>query len=208
MNTIDAIVIGVIGVSTLIAFLRGFVREMLTIGSWIGAALVTLYGFPALQPRFETWISSKLAADIVGGIGLFLISLIVFSILSHMIAKLVRGSALTAVDRSLGLLFGLVRGAIVVSLAYMLILWLDPAWLEGARTAPAMARGAEILRSWAPAEFANDLPADLRPPSQDKQTPGQQTPGQQTGDDSARKPVYNQRQNDALQRLIDATSRK
>jgi membrane protein required for colicin V production len=198
MNTVDAIVIGVIGVSTLIAFLRGFVREMLTIGSWIGAALVTIYGFPLLQARFETWISSKLAADIVGGIGLFLLSLIVFSILSHMIARFVRGSALTAVDRSLGLLFGLVRGAIVVSLAYMLIIWLNPSLLEGARTAPMMARGAEILRGWAPRELANELPADLRPP----------TPDNETKNDAAQKPSYNQRQNDALQRLIDATSRK
>ncbi len=111
MNTVDVIVIGVIGFSTLIAFLRGFVREVLTVGSWIGAAIVTIYGFPLLRGRFESWISSKLAADIAGGIGLFLVTLVVLSVLSHMIARIVRGSALTAVDRSLGLLFGLVRGA-------------------------------------------------------------------------------------------------
>jgi hypothetical protein len=112
----------------------------------------------------------------------------------------VRGSALTAVDRSLGLLFGLVRGAILVSLAYMLILWGDPNMLRGARTTPMMARGAEILRNIAPSELAEDLPADLKlpPPAPD-------------GDpkhDTADKPIYNRRQNDAMQRLIDATSGK
>ena len=202
MNTVDIVVIAVVGISALIAFLRGFVREMLTIGSWIGAALVTLYGFPILQPKFEQWISSKLAADIAGGIGLFLISLIAFSIFSHMIARFVRGSALTAVDRSLGLLFGLVRGAILVSLSYMLIFALDPNLLRGARTTPMMARGAEILRDMAPKELANDLPADLRLPPPTAQPDGD------PNHDAAEKPIYNRRQNNDMQRLIDATSGK
>jgi len=93
MNTVDIIVIAVVGLSALIAFLRGFVREVLTIGSWLGASLVTLYGFPLVQGRFEQWISSKMAADIVCGISLFLFTLILLSILSHMIARFVRGSA-------------------------------------------------------------------------------------------------------------------
>ena len=65
MNTIDIIVIAVVALSALIAFLRGFVREVLTIGSWLGASLVKLYGFTLLQGKFEQWISSKMAADIV-----------------------------------------------------------------------------------------------------------------------------------------------
>lgn len=201
MNTVDIIVVAVVAISALIAFLRGFVREVLTIGSWIGAALVTLYGFPILQPKFQQVVSNKMAADIGGGIALFLVSLVVFSIISHMIARFVRGSALTAVDRSLGLLFGLVRGAILVSLAYMLILWGNPNMLRGARTTPMMARGAEILRNLAPKELANDLPADLQLPP----------PAAQEGDpktDAAAKPIYNRRENNDMQRLIDATSGK
>jgi membrane protein required for colicin V production len=201
MNTVDIIVIAVVAISALIAFLRGFVREVLTIGSWLGASLVTLYGFPLLQPKFEQWISSKLAADIVCGISLFLGSLIIFSILSHMVARFVRGSALTAVDRSLGLLFGLVRGAILVSLAYMLIFTLDPNILRGARTTPMMARGAEILRDMAPKELANDLPADLH-------LPPPPPPDSDPKHDAAAKPIYNRKQNDDMQRLIDATSGK
>jgi uncharacterized membrane protein required for colicin V production len=118
-----------------------------------------------------------------------------------MVARFVRGSALTAVDRSLGLLFGLLRGAILVSLAYMLIFAMDPTLLRGARTAPMMARGAEILRNMAPKELANDLPSELQLPP----------PPDSDGDpkhDSPAKPIYNQHTNDALQRLIDATSRK
>ncbi len=200
MNTIDIIVIAVVALSALIAFLRGFVREVLTIGSWLGASLVTLYGIALVQPKFEQMISNKMVADIASGVSLFLLSLVVFSILSHMIAGFVRGSALTAVDRSLGLLFGLVRGAILVSLAYMLVLWADPNMLRGARTTPMMARGAEILRGLAPKELADDLPADLRLPPPPPADDGKH--------DAAAKPTYNRKQNDDMQRLIDATSGK
>jgi membrane protein required for colicin V production len=203
MNSVDFVVIAIVAISALIAFLRGFVREVLTIGSWLGALLVTLYGFSFLQPKFEQWISSKVAADIACGVSLFLVSLVIFSIVSHMVSGLVRGSALTAVDRSLGLVFGLVRGAILVSLAYMLITWMGSTLFEGARTAPIMAKGADILRNLAPKELGDQLPSNLRlPPSEAAQgsDPKQTDPAQ---------PAYNKRQNDALQRLIeDAASRR
>jgi membrane protein required for colicin V production len=200
MNTIDIVVISVIALSAIIAFLRGFVREMLTIGSWLGAAAVLLYGFPLLQSRFEQWIpSSKLAAHLVGGAVLFLGSLLVFSILSHMIAKFVRGSALTAVDRSLGFLFGLARGAVLVSLAYLVVAYLQPTLLEGARTAPMMARGAEILKSLAPKDIADQMTVDLPKPA---------AAGGNGKQDAAAQPAYTKRANDALQRLIEAVPEK
>lgn len=201
MNTVDIVVISVVAISALIAFLRGFVREMLTIGSWIGAALVTLYGFTILEPRFEQWIpSSKLAAHLVGGAALFLGSLVIFSILSHLVAKFVRGSALTAVDRSLGFLFGLARGAVLVSLAYMIVVSLEPSLFEGARTAPMLARGAGILKSLAPKELADQMTTQLPPPTSPAGDNGKQ--------DAAAQPTYTKRENDALQRLLDAASGK
>jgi membrane protein required for colicin V production len=201
MNTVDIIVIAVIAISAIVAFLRGFVREVLTVGSWLGAALVTLYGYGAVKPHFEQWISNKLAADIAGGLALFIGSLIVFSIISHMVARFVRGSALTAVDRSLGLLFGLVRGAILTSLAYMILVGMDANILQGARTAPMMAKGAEILRSWAPSELADQLPANLRLPPPSGISDEQKR-------DATPPPAYKRRQNDDLQRLIETTTGK
>ena len=200
MNTVDIIVIAVVALSALIAFLRGFVREVLTIGSWLGASLVTLYGFPLLQPKFEQWISSKLAADIACGISLFIVSLIVFSLISHTLARFVRGSALTAVDRSLGFLFGLARGAVLVSLAYMVVAALQPSLIEGARTAPMMARGAQILKNLAPKDIADQMTIDLPKPASAGGSNGRQ--------DAAAQPAYSKRANDALQRLIEAAPEK
>jgi membrane protein required for colicin V production len=202
MNTVDIIVIAVIAISAIVAFLRGFVREVLTVGSWLGAALVTLYGYGIVKPHFEQWISSKLAADIAGGLALFIGSLIVFSIISHILARFVRGSALTAVDRSLGLLFGLVRGAILTSLAYMILVGMDSNILQGARTAPMMAKGAEILRNMAPKELADELPSNLQLP------PPTSISDEAQKRDATPRPAYKRRQNDDLQRLIETTTGK
>jgi len=191
MNTVDAIVLSVIAISTVIAFLRGFVREVLTIGSWIGAALAVLYGFSYLKPTFEYYIKLKLAADLACGFTLFLVTLILLSILSHTLARFIRGSALTAVDRSLGLLFGLLRGAILVSLAYMLIGSLDPNIVKGARTQPMMARGAEILHSMTPKDFADGLPAALPISAPADETPGGEAKPDKTEADQG--PAYNKR---------------
>lgn len=200
MNTVDIIVIAVVAFSALIAFLRGFVREMLTIGSWIGAALVTLYAFPVVQSHFEQWITNRLAAHVVGIAVLFIGSLIVFSILSNFVARFVRGSALTAVDRSLGLLYGLLRGAVLVSLAYMIVMALEPSLFAGARTVPMMAKGAEILRSLAPKELSDEITTQLPLPASQAEDNQKQ--------DAVARPAYTQRQNDALQRLMDAASGK
>jgi membrane protein required for colicin V production len=205
MNTVDAIVLTVIAISTVIAFLRGFVREVLTIGSWIGAALAVLYGFSYLKPTFEHYIKMKLAADLVCGFTLFLITLVLLSILSHVLARFVRGSALTAVDRSLGLLFGLLRGAILVSLAYMLIHNIDPKLVEGARTESMMARGAQILHNMAPKEFAEELPQIPISAPGDETPAGDAKPDKTEADQG---PAYNKRQNEAMQRMIESQLKK
>jgi membrane protein required for colicin V production len=166
MNGVDVIVVAVVGLSAIIAFLRGFVREMLTVGSWLGATLVTLHGFAQLRPLMGQWIQSETVAIGATIAVLFFGSLILFSVLSHQLAKLVHGSALSAIDRSLGVAFGVVRGGILVSLAYMLFVWLQPngtPMLDTARTLPMMQRGAEILRDLAPADIGARLPLDNTP---------------------------------------------
>jgi membrane protein required for colicin V production len=166
MNGIDVVVLAVVGVSAIIAFLRGFVREMLTIGSWLGAALVTLYGFAPLLPHMRGWINNEIVAAGCTIAALFLSSLIVFSVISHQLAKFVHGSALSAVDRSLGVAFGVLRGGILVSLAYMAFIWLKPegtTMLEEAKTLPMMQRGAEMLRNVVPTDLGDRLPAELAP---------------------------------------------
>jgi membrane protein required for colicin V production len=150
MTSADLIIIAILALSALLAFMRGFVREVLSIGAWVGAALATIYGFPLAQPYARKYIEVALFADIAAGVAIFVLALIILTILSHALSKNVRDSALGAVDRSLGLLFGLVRGAVLVCLAYLVMAWAipqedRPGWVAQSRTLPLVQQGADLL---------------------------------------------------------------
>jgi len=150
MTSADLIIIAILALSALLAFMRGFVREVLSIGAWVGAALATIYGFPLAQPYARKYIEVALFADIAAGVTIFVVALILLTILSHALSKNVRDSALGAVDRSLGLLFGLVRGAVLVCLAYLVMAWAipkddRPVWVAQSRTLPLVQQGADLL---------------------------------------------------------------
>jgi membrane protein required for colicin V production len=156
MNLADIIVFVILILSAAIAFARGFVREVLSIGAWVGAAVATIYGFSYAQPIARRYIEMTLIADIVAGVVIFVVVLTLLTVLSHMLAKTVRGSALGAVDRSLGLLFGLARGAVLICIGYMVLVRLvpepadRPTWFTEARTLPIVQQSAEYLRSLLP----------------------------------------------------------
>jgi membrane protein required for colicin V production len=156
MNGLDFAVIAVIGLSGVFAFARGFVRETLSIVAWIGAAAATLYGFNAVYHGISKFVTAPLLAELAAGAGLFLVSLIVLTILTGYAARLVQASAASPIDRTLGLIFGIGRGAALVSLAYLLLdIGLPPSdrpnWIREAKCEPYLAEGANWLRTFIPA---------------------------------------------------------
>jgi len=155
VNLVDLAVLVVIALSAIFAFARGFVREALSIAAWVGAALITLYGFSYAYAVTTRFVTTPLLADLVAGAGLFLVSLIGLTILTGTIARAVQWSALTPIDRTLGLIFGVARGVVLVSIAYFVIdITLPPndrpSWLQDARSQPLLAQGADILRGVLP----------------------------------------------------------
>src|SRR5271166_794082 len=155
MNALDLAIVAIIALSAIFAFARGFVREALSIVAWVGAALITLYGFSHVYGFVVRFVTTPLLADLVAGAGLFVISLIAFTILTGYIARFVQLSSLSPIDRTLGLIFGLARGAFLVSLAYLVLdITLPrndrPGWVKQAKSEPFLAQGAELLRSALP----------------------------------------------------------
>jgi membrane protein required for colicin V production len=155
INPTDIAVIVILLLSALLAFARGLVREVLSVGAWVGAAFSTLYLFPHVLPMVQQVVAKELVAKAVAGIGIFVVALILLSIISHQLSKGVRGSALSAVDRSLGFVFGIARGAVIVCLAYLSVAWVfpppeQPRWLRDARTMPVIQSGADMLRNLVP----------------------------------------------------------
>lgn len=158
VNALDIIVIAVVALSALFAFARGFVKESLSIVAWVGAGFITLKGLPQLSPVAERYITTPLLAQIAAGITIFIVSLIILSLLTSAIAGRVKQSALSAVDRALGLLFGAFRGVVIACLGFLVLSWAIPkeadwpGWVRVARTRTFLASGAEVLKSLVPSE--------------------------------------------------------
>jgi membrane protein required for colicin V production len=155
VNALDLAIVAVIALSAVFAFARGFVREALSIAAWVGAAAITLYGFNNVYAVIIRFVTTPLLADLIAGAGLFVISLIVLTMLTGYAARFVEGSALSPIDRTLGLIFGLVRGVVLVSLAYLVV---DvslpqndrPPWIKEAKSERFLAKGADMLRDALP----------------------------------------------------------
>lgn len=160
MNALDIIVIAVILSSGLFAFARGFVKEALSVVAWVGAALAALYALPYTTPLAARFLPPGAVAEGAAAFAVFLVALLVLSIATSAVSRRVKESSLSAVDRTLGLIFGLVRGVVLVCLAYIALSWVwpadkqpQPAWIAGARTLPLLATGADRLRGLVPAAY-------------------------------------------------------
>lgn len=174
-NLADAVVAVVVALSAFFAFYRGFVREALALAGWIGAAVVAWRYHGDAEPYLQPYISGPMSTAAALG-GLFLVSLVVFSVAVVLLSRAVRGTSLSMLDRSLGFLFGAARGAVVVALLFLLgkhTWWGEdseamPEWLSGAASRTLIEYAAEALEEFVPGDIAPPPlppdPADLVPP--------------------------------------------
>jgi membrane protein required for colicin V production len=159
MNTIDIVVGIVLLISGVFALVRGFVHEVLAIAGWILAALAALWGVfrvPAVHDLSRHYIEKGWLADIAAGAVIFLVVLVVASFVTHWVSRHVQRSALGSADRALGFLFGVARGVVLCSLAYMVFIWLEPqppAWVDDAKSMPLIKRSAAVIESLMPERF-------------------------------------------------------
>jgi len=162
----DLVVLAVLLISAAIAFVRGFVHEVLSIAAWVGAAIGTLYAFSLVQPYARDLIAIDLLADIGAGVAIFLAILIVLAVITRLLARRVQNSALGALDRSLGLVFGLARGAVILAAAWLVIVWAlpepadRPAWINEAKSRRLVAAGGAALAAVLPRSMRLDAGDD------------------------------------------------
>lgn len=157
-NIIDLSIILLVGLSILVGILRGATREILGIAGWIGALATVFYGLPLFRPLGRHYIQNPMIADGVVAVILFILSLAVFILISRTLSVRVKGSLLGGLDRSLGLVFGFIRGILVVCLIYLILGFFYPAGqmpdvIKQARFAPWFKDGAKELTHFIPKDY-------------------------------------------------------
>ena len=172
MTWVDLAVFGFLLISGLLAFVRGFVREVLGIAAWAGSVAIAFFSLPTMRGVVRNWIPQPEWVDPASFIVVFIISLIVLTLIARTIGGFVRRSALGGVDRTLGLLFGLARGAAVIIVAYMIGQMVYPIerWPDvvlEARTLTPTYEAARWVRDQVPEPYR---PHTLEPPPAGRRT--------------------------------------
>lgn len=232
MTLFDGIVLAVLFISSVLALLRGFTNEVLSILAWVVGALAALWLFPYATPFFRGMISPGWLAAVVAALAIFiggyvLVAAFTMRWADHLLALHDQAEML---DRTLGFLFGLVRGLLIVTVAYLFFAWLvpnpadQPDWIRNARLRPLVESSASTLFTLAPTvpksapapkdeSRAKPAPSTATPPravapAPDKRYPAASAPAAadgKSGADSAQDDGYNPSERRGLDRLFEST---
>lgn len=169
VTLLDIIVLSVMLISGLLAMVRGFLREIFSILSWVVAAGVTLYFHKQALPYVKQYIAQDTAALATTIAILFLGTLLIASIITARISDLVLDSRIGALDRTLGFLFGLARGLLLMVIALIFFNWLVkpeqvPPWVANAKSLPALKNAGEWLQAQLPDDPENTILNRLKKP--------------------------------------------
>ncbi len=151
ITILDGIVLAVMLFSAVLAMVRGFSREVLSVVSWVAAAAAAYYFYPVLLPYASKYTQSHTIAMIGSAALIFLVVLIVISVITMRIADFIIDSRIGALDRTLGFLFGAARGLLLVVVAMMFFNWLvapaqQPKWVSEAKSKPLIdSLGAKLV---------------------------------------------------------------
>ncbi|MCG5482845.1 MULTISPECIES: CvpA family protein [Sinorhizobium] len=193
ITILDGIVLGVALFSAILAMVRGFSREVLSVASWVGAAAAAYFLYPHLLPYASQYTTSGTVAMIGSAAVIFLIALIIISFITMRVADFIIDSRIGALDRTLGFLFGAARGILLVVVAMLFFNWLvapqqQPVWVTHAKSKPLLDNLGNQLVALLPEEADATILDRLRgkdttgegegetPPAQTEQAPGEEAP--------------------------------
>ena len=134
ITILDGLLLAIMFISAVLAMIRGFVREVLSIVSWVAAAVAAFLLYERVLPYAKQYIPQELVAAGVSAAAVFLVTLVIVSYITMRISDFVLDSRIGALDRTLGFVFGAVRGLLLVVVAMMFFNWFvqpdqQPEWV-------------------------------------------------------------------------------
>ena len=183
ITLLDVILIGVMLISAMLAMIRGFLREILSIAAWVIAAAVTLFSYGRLLPLAKGYVNNDIIAAVVVVAGTFLLTLVVVSAATVRFSDMVLDSRVGALDRTLGFLFGLARGLIIVVVAFLFFVWLvptktQPSWVANAKSKVVLQSTGDWLMSMLPDDPESTILKRLKRPTPEEIDQPDAPPGQ------------------------------
>jgi len=165
----DIALLVILGLSAVVGLWRGFIAEVMSVAVWVASFWLSFAFGPQVAAMFDAHVDSPSARWFLGYVVVFVAALVVGSLLTWLIGKLVKSTGLSGTDRLLGLVFGMLRG---IAVACVLVLALgftpmpqEPFWQQS-QLMPGFERGAAWLKIWLPATLAQHVsfdPAGLMP---------------------------------------------
>jgi len=152
---LDLGVIAIILISAVLAMVRGFTREVLAIASWGAAAVAAIYFHPLVLPYVKPYISKDTVALAAAAALVFFATLIIVSIITVKVSDAILDSKVGPLDRSLGFVFGALRGLLLCVIAFAFFNWLvpekaQPVWVKDAKIKPLLQSTGEELMAMLP----------------------------------------------------------
>jgi membrane protein required for colicin V production len=144
----DWLIVAIVLVSVVISIMRGFVREALSLLVWVAAFVVAFFFSDRLAPLLEGTVELPSLRYLSAFAILFVITLVIGSLLGYLIGQLVKMTGLSAIDRLLGVMFGVCRGVLICLLILMFLPKLAPVqqdpWWQQSRLIPRVL----VLENW------------------------------------------------------------
>lgn len=161
---VDGAVAAVVMLSTVVAVLRGLVREVLSIVAWVCAGLAAIWFGPHAAIFLRAHVSTPFLAPVLAYAGIFFVVLVPLHFLGARISYSVHRSPVGTIDRFLGIPFGVARGLLIAGLAYFAISLVvpiseQPSWMTDANVMPMVRDSSDLISSLLPhfgRSFTND----------------------------------------------------
>lgn len=167
ITILDGLLIAIMLMSAGLAMIRGFVREVLSIASWVAAAASAYLFYGQVLPYAKQYIANEQIALGASVATVFLLTLIVVSYITMRISDFVLDSRIGALDRSLGFVFGAARGLLLVVVAMLFFNWFvpepkQPQWIITAKSKPMLNTIGEQLIAALPEDPESEILNKLR----------------------------------------------
>lgn len=161
MTSFDYIVLAILGVSALLGLLRGLVKEVLSLVAYVVAFMTAIWWGPRTSLWLAPYIENDFLRTAAAYAAVFIVVLLLVGLVNITLASLIQKTGLTPADHGLGMLFGVIRGVLIVlvlvALAGYTELPQEP-WWRDARLSPTAVKGVQQIKQLLPASLASWLP--------------------------------------------------